>query len=165
MAMNTQKMAHKAPTIDNRIKPLFLLRFFATVAITGAPLAFALNLRRLKLDIRTKVRLIGPSHAEAGVEGIESMNAHRADENGLVPPPLSPSWSWAFTFIVGFVESRITPKQIVFKKYQRKGQDYETFKDHNKRVLINNKKQSLIYTCFVSGQRQIQKKVNVLSGK
>lgn len=159
MAMNTQKMAHKAPTIDKRIKPLFLLRFFATAAITGAPLAFALNLRRLKLDIRTKVRLIGPSHAEAGVEGIESMNAHRADENGLVPPPFSPSWSWAFTFIVGFVESRITPK------YQRKGQDYETFKDHNKRVLINNKKQSLVYTCSVSGERQIQKKVFVLSGK
>ena len=89
--MNTQKMAHKAPTIDKTRNPLFLLRFFATkVVVAGVPP----NLIRLKLDIRTNVRLIGPSHAEAGVEGIESINAHRADENGLVPPPpFSPSWS------------------------------------------------------------------------
>ena len=119
--MNTQKMAHKAPTIDKRRNPLFLLRFFAaTVLVTGGvPLAFLLYLIRLKLDIRTKVRLIGPSHAEAGVEGIESMNARRADVNGLVPPPFPPSWSWALT--VRFVEPGITPMQIVFTEYQRKG--------------------------------------------
>ena len=113
MATNTQKMAHKAPTIDNRRKPLFLIPFFAMVVLTGVPLAFPLNLIRLKLDIRTKVRLRGPSHAEAGVEGIESINAHKADENWLVvPPPFWISWPWAFTLIVGLVESGITPKQM-----------------------------------------------------
>lgn len=105
-------MAHKAPIIDKRRKPLFLIRFFAIVTllvVTDVPL----NLMRLKLDIRTKVALRGPSQAEAGVEGIDSISAHRADENWLVvPPPFWPSWSWAITFIVGFVDSGITPKQI-----------------------------------------------------
>lgn len=115
--MNTQKMAHKAPIIDKTRKPLFPARFFAMVPllvlVAKVPLAFALNLMRLKLDIRTKVLLRGPSHAEAGVEGIESINAHRADENWLlVPPPFCPSWSWAFTVLVGFVDSGITPNQI-----------------------------------------------------
>ena len=120
MAINTQKMAHKAPTVDKSKNHLFLLRFFViTAVVTGVPFAIPLNLIRVKLDIRTKVRLIGPSHAEAGVEGIESMNAHRADVNGLVPPPFPPSWSWALT--VRFVEPGITPMQIVFTEYQRKG--------------------------------------------
>lgn len=91
--MNTQKMAHKAPTIDKTNKPLFLIRFLATVtllAVTDVPL----NLIRLKLDIRTKVLLSGPSQAEAGVEGTESSNAHIADENWLlVSPPFWHSWS------------------------------------------------------------------------
>ena len=135
MAINTQKMAHKAPTIDKSKNHLFLLRFFAiTAVVTGVPFAIPLNLIRVKLDIRTKVRLIGPSHAEAGVEGIESMNAHRADENGLVPPPpFTPSWSWAFT---RFVEPGSTPKQIVFTKYQRKGLCAIAFKEH-----MNDKQQ------------------------
>ena len=124
-------MAHKAPTIDKSKNHLFLLRFFAiTVVVTGVPFAIPLNLIRVKLDIRTKVRLIGPSHAEAGVEGIESMNAHRADVNGLVPPPFSPSWSWALT--VRFVEPGITPMQIVFTEYQRKGFMATAFKDYKK---------------------------------
>lgn len=128
VAMNTQKMAHKAPTIDKTRNPLFLLRFFATtVVVAGVPLAFPPNLIRLKLDIRTNVRLIGPSHAEAGVEGIESINAHRADENGLVPPPpFSPSWSWAVTLVVRFVEPGITstPRQIVYTSINGRAYGY-----------------------------------------
>jgi|APAra0007618328_1042625.scaffolds.fasta_scaffold01250_5 hypothetical protein len=110
VALNTQKIAHKAPIIDNRRKPLLLIRFFATVTfllVTDVPL----NLMRLKLDIRTKVWLRGPSQAEAGVDGIDSNNSHRADENWLlVPPPFCPSLYWGFTLIVGFIDSGITPK-------------------------------------------------------
>lgn len=135
VAMNTQKRAHKAPTIDKRRKPLFLLLcFFAIGVVTGVPLAFPLNLIRLKLDIRTNVRLRGPSLAEAGVEGIESINAHKADENELVSPPFWPSWSWAFTLTVGFVESGITPKQRWSIHNESVERHVITFKDLNKRV-------------------------------
>jgi hypothetical protein len=111
--MTTQKMAHKAPITDKTRNPLFPVRFFAMVPLLVVLVTdIALNLIRLKLDIRTKVRLIGPSLAEAGVEGIESINAHRADENWLlVPPPFCPSCSWAFTVIVGLVDSGITPDE------------------------------------------------------
>lgn len=78
--MNTQKMAHKAPTTDKRRKPLFPIPFFAAVTLLVVT-DVALNLIRLKLDIRTKVLLSGPSQAEAGVEGIDSSKAHIADEN------------------------------------------------------------------------------------
>lgn len=110
--MNTQKMAHKAPIIDKSRNPLFLIRFLAMVTLLVV-IAIPLNLMRLKLDIRTKVPLRGPSQAEAGFEGIESINAHRAEENWLVVPlPFWPSWSWAFTLVVGFLDSGLTPKHI-----------------------------------------------------
>lgn len=87
--INIQKMAQNAPKIDNKNKPL-LLPVLLTVAasLPAATFAFLLfNLTRLKLDILSKARLTrGLSAADAGVVGIDSTNAHSAEENLLVAP-------------------------------------------------------------------------------
>lgn len=85
--INTHKIAHKAPIIERKMNPLFppvLLPVSETLpAETISFLAFSLTL--LKLDIRLKARLTkGVSAAEAGVVGIDSTKAHKAEEILLV---------------------------------------------------------------------------------
>ena len=119
--INTHRMAHNTPTIENNKNPLFIPVLLAPVTgLSTATLAlrvfsvFSFNL--LKLDIRSKARLTF-SEADAGVVGIDSTNAHKLEENQLAesPPAFVAVW---FSVVVPAVpaaaeltDSYPTPKQ------------------------------------------------------
>lgn len=83
VAIKTQKMAQSATRTGRKKKLLFLPALLASELLPAVTLAltlFILNL--LKLDIRSKARFTKAfSEADAGVVGIDSTKAHRAEEN------------------------------------------------------------------------------------
>lgn len=94
--INTHKMAHNAPRTEKRKNPPFLLLLLVLLLIrveesTGETVVlFILILLLPKLDTRSNVRLTRPfSAAEAGVVGIVSTKAQRAEETRLAEPPSS----------------------------------------------------------------------------
>lgn len=114
--INTHRMAHNTPRIENKKNPLFIPVLLAPVS--GLPTTtlvlrvfrvFSFNL--LKLDIRTKARLTF-SEADAGVVGIDSTKAHKLEENQLAELP--PSFALWFSLVPAAAEltdSYPTPKQ------------------------------------------------------
>lgn len=100
--INTHRMAHNTPRIENKKNPLFIpvLLLAPVSGLRTATLVlrvfrvFSLNL--LKLDIRTKARLTF-SEADAGVVGIDSTKAHKLEENQLAEPP--PSFALWFSLV------------------------------------------------------------------
>lgn len=118
--INTHRMAHNTPRIENKKNPLFIPVLLAPVSGLRLPTAtlvlrvfmFRLfNLSLLKLDIRSKARLTF-SEADAGVVGIDSTKVHKLEENQLEEPP--PSFAFWFSFVSAVAEltdSYPTPKQ------------------------------------------------------
>lgn len=92
--INTHRIAHNTPRIENKKNPLFIpvlllapvSGFRTATLVLRVFRVFSLNL--LKLDIRSKARLTF-SEADAGVVGIDSTKAHKLEENQLVEPPPS----------------------------------------------------------------------------
>lgn len=87
--IETHKKAHKAIRIGKKRNETPFLPALFIVAVSLLPAAMLLSVglifTLLKLDIRFKARFTkGFSAADAGVVGIESTKAHRAEDNLLV---------------------------------------------------------------------------------
>lgn len=91
--INTHRIAKIIPRTEIKKNPLLLLAFLAVATPLPAEIlvfvAFILTL--LKLDIRSKARFTKAfSEADAGVVGIDSTKAQRAEVNQFCSE--SPSW-------------------------------------------------------------------------
>lgn len=91
--ISAHKMALTTPITEMYNNPLLVV---PVLLIVSAPLPaetfvfLRFTLTRLKLDIRSKARFTKAfSAADAGVVGIDSTNAHSAEENRLAAPPSS----------------------------------------------------------------------------
>lgn len=92
--INIHKMAHNRPSNEKKKNPLLHLIKLLEVAevLPAATFTFLLFiLTLLKLDIRSKARFTRAlSEAEAGVVGIDSTKAQRAEENPESVPSCLP---------------------------------------------------------------------------
>lgn len=111
--IETHKKAHKAIRIGKKRKETpFLPALFIVVVSIPAVMSVGFIFIMLKLDIRFKARFTkGFSAADAGVVGIESTKAQRADDNLLVVATSSIVLLRFSVLSVGkLTESHTTPK-------------------------------------------------------
>lgn len=113
--INTHKMANNAPTIEKRKNLPFLLLPLLLVMrdeelILETVVLFIFNLLLLKLGIRSKSNDWLTSAADAGVVGIDSTKAQRAEETRLAE--LCSPTSFSFASPTKFEESHNTPIYI-----------------------------------------------------